>query len=227
MNFDGNFRRIGSANTEPVKALVEVIDAEQWDSDTLRQRWHETSRDVRTIALVHDDDFRHTQPTRHPMLKVFEAVIRPVLAVTADYYDSSTLGRALTEKNGAGYFVRANLVCVSPGGVIPERRDDGFSLTHAHCVHVPIVTSDAVSFAVGSETLNIPTGEIYEINNRRAYALRNDGDVAAVHLALDYVLKGEMCCCGSKLHPNEPCSPEACAATDRGEIPCACLPESP
>ena len=35
------------------------------------------------------------------------------------------------------------------------------------------------------------------------------------HLILDYVLKGEKCCCGEKRHPDQPCTPEACLDTDR------------
>ena len=226
MNFNDNFRRIGSANIEPVKALVTALTDEDWSEGDVRQQRYEVHKDTQTIPLVHDYQFRHTEPTQHPALATFGPVIRPILAITADYYDSSEKGRELTDKYGIGYFIRANLVRLAPGGTINEHRDGNFSLTHAHRVHVPIITNDSVLFKVGEETLCIPEGEIYEINNRRLHSVNNGGDAARVHLIIDYVLKGEKCCCGEKHHPDQPCSPDACMDTDQGRIPCTCHPES-
>jgi hypothetical protein len=87
------------------------------------------------------------------------------------------------------------------------------------------MTNAQVKFSVGRETLHIPEGEIFEINNRRLNRLRNEGDEPCVHLVLDYVLKGEQCCCGEKFHPEEECTPESCADTDGGRLPCTCFPE--
>ena len=225
MNFDNNFRRIGSANIEPIKAMLAKFEPEQWDSEELQQQRYEVHRDTRTIPLVHDYEFRHNQPIRHPALEIFEALIRPVLGVTADHFDRSEKAEELTEKYGIGYFIRCNLVQLLPGGTISEHRDMNFSLSHAHRVHVPIITNEQVFFCVGNEALNIPEGEIYEINNRRLHSVRNEGDEARVHLILDYVIRGEMCCCAEKLHPDMPCSPEACIETDHCQIPCTCFPE--
>ena len=226
MNFDDNFRRIGGANVEPIRALVASLEEADWDSQSVRQQRYEVHRDTQTIPLVHDYDFRHTNPTRHPALETFGPVIRPILAITADFFDTSEKGLELTKKYGVGYFIRANLVRLAADGAIDEHRDGNFSLTHAHRVHVPIITNDRVLFNVGQETLCLPEGEIYEINNRRLHSVHNGGDAARIHLILDYVLKGEQCCCGEKLHPDQPCSREACMDTDHGRIPCTCHPES-
>jgi hypothetical protein len=226
MNFDDNFRRIGSANIEHVKASAAALTDEDWTQESVRQQRYEVHKDTQSIPLVHDYDFRHTEPTRHPALETFGPMLRPILAITADFYDSSEKGRALTEKHGIGYFIRANLVWLAPGGTIDEHRDGNFSLTHSHRVHVPIITNDRVLFKVGRETLSIPEGEIYEINNRRLHSVHNAGDAARVHLILDYVLKGEKCCCGEKHYPDQPCLPEACMDTDHGLIPCTCHTES-
>ena len=225
MNFDGNFKRIGSTNVDPIKALLESFGEDDWERDSQRQRRYEVHKDTQTIALVHDYDFRHTNPTRHPALQTFGRAIRPILAMVADFYDTSEKGRELTNKYGIGYFIRANFVRLSAGGEITEHRDMNFSLTHSHRVHIPVITNDNVLFQVGNETLSLPEGEIYEINNRRMHSVRNEGDTPRVHLILDYVLKGEMCCCGELRHPDEPCSPDACIDTDRCRIPCNCMPE--
>ncbi len=226
MNFDDNFRRIGSANIEHVKALAAKLTDEDWTQQSVRQKRYEVHKDTQSIPLVHDDDFRHTEPTRHPALQTFGPVIRPILAITSDFFDASEKGRALTENHGLGYFIRANLVRLAPGGKIDEHRDGNFSLTHSHRVHVPIISNDRVLFKVGRETLSIPAGEIYEINNRRLHSVHNAGAAARIHLILDYVLKGEKCCCGEKHYPDQPCLPEACMDTDHGRIPCTCHTES-
>ena len=217
MNFDDNFLRIGGANTEPIKALVSNLNSQDWEN--------EAHQDTQTIPLVHDVELGHTNPVRRPALQTFDRDIRSTLAIAADFYDKSDKGRELTEKYGVGYFIRANLVRLLSGGETAENRDTNFSLTHSHRVHVPIITNNQVWFTVGQEKLHIPEGEIYEINNRRLYSMRNEGDEPCVHLILDYVLKGEKCCCGEKFHPDEPCTPEACADTDWGRLPCTCLPE--
>lgn len=227
MNFDGNFQRLGSANIEPMKALVLKLAPDEWEKRDIRQRRHEAHCDTQAIPLVYDDDLRHSKPTRRAALKIFEPAMRPLLAVTVGFYDESPKGSELAQKFGLGYFIRACLVRLLPGGKIAAHRDMNFSLTHAHRVHVPIITNDQVWFKVGSETLNIPEGEIYEINNRRVHSIRNDGDDTRVHLILDYVLKGEMCCCGEKRSTDVPCTPEACIDTVEGRIPCTCLPERP
>jgi len=227
VNFDDNFRRIGSANVEPIKAMIAELEDERWESEATRQQCYEAHCVTQSILLVHDSDFRHINPTRHPALETFEPVIRPILAITADFYDKSPKGKEILRKSGIAYFIRAKFARLLPGATIAEHRDTNFSFTHSHRVHVPIITNDHVWITVGGETLNIPDGEIYEINNRRTHSVSNKGDEPRVHLILDYVLKGEMCCCGEKRHPDRPCTPEACLDTVEGRIPCTCLPESP
>ena len=217
MNFDENFLCIGSANAEPIKALLSKLSPQDWEI--------EPQQDAQTVPLVHDIELGHRNPVRHPLLEIFDRDIRSTLAIAANFFDQSDKGRVLSKKYGIGYFIRANLVRLMAGGEIPESRDSNFSFTHSHRVHVPIITNDQVRITVGRETLHIPEGEVYEINNRRLHSVHNGGDESCVHLVLDYVLKGEQCCCGEKFHPDEECTPESCADTDTGRLPCTCLPE--
>jgi mannose-6-phosphate isomerase-like protein (cupin superfamily) len=48
------------------------------------------------------------------------------------------------------------------------------------------VTNDSVFLTVGSEEVPMKEGEVWEINNTRAHAVRNDGDAARVHLVDDW-----------------------------------------
>jgi hypothetical protein len=226
LNFDGNFLRVGGANTQPIRAVVDTLDSADWESSAPPQNSGHAQQQLQTVPLVHDFELRHTIPARQPALLKFDRVIRPVLAITADYFDQSPKGKELTEQFGIGYFIRANLYRLCPGGTIAEERDKRFSPIHSHRIYAPIITNDKVVFSVGTETLHIPDGEIYEINNCRPHAARNDSDLACVYLVLDYVLRGEKCCCGDRLRPEVPCSAEVCRNTDLGITPCVCLPET-
>lgn len=226
MNFAGNFNRIGSADSPPLKQLVLRLTPQHWVSESTRQKRYEVHRDTQSIGLVYDYDFRHSHPTRLPALQAFEPALRPVLAQIAAYYEESPKGQELCEQFGLGYFIRASLVRLNPGGQIAPHQDKNFSLAHSHRVHLPVVTNDGVHFSVGNETINMREGEIYEINNRRLHHVRNDSGDGRVHLILDWVLAGEQCCCGEKMHPGVACNPRICEETDRLKVPCMCFPEN-
>lgn len=225
MNFPGNFTRIAIQDVTELKQKILGLPDSQWRSEAFRQQRYEVHRDTQTISLVFDPDFRHTHPTKLPALQQFASSLKPILATTADYFDESPRGRALLEQFGIGYFVRANLVSLKPGGKIAPHKDNNFSLAHSHRIHVPLVTNTGVTFTVGNETVHMGEGEIYEINNRRMHSVRNDGPEDRVHLIMDYVRPGERCCCGEKTRPRLACNPQACRDTDTFRVPCNCYPE--
>jgi hypothetical protein len=226
MNFAGNFIHIGNVDTGELKELVLELTEEQWNEFSVRHMRYEVHRNTRMIPLVYDPDFRHSHPTRLPALQTFEPAMRAALAMTAEYYETSESGAELVKQYGLGYFIRATLVRLMAGCDISEHRDLNFSLTHSHRIHLPIISNDAVSFSVGSKTLHMREGEIFEINNRRLHSVMNNGAEDRVHLILDFVLPGEMCCCGRRLHPQTFCSPQACLDTVRLKVPCTCYPEA-
>ena len=223
MNFAGNFVHIGNVEVAALKQRVLELPEQQWQGEAFRQQRYEVHRDTQTVPLVFDPDFRHTHPTRLPVLQVFESLIRPTLKMAADHFDDSPKGQQLFKQYGMGYFVRANLVGLKSGGEITRHTDNNFSLVHSHRLHLPIITNQEVEFTVGEETINMQEGELYEINNRRMHSVKNAGAANRVHLILDYVIPGEKCCCGEKLHPMTVCSPQACEKTDHLKIECVCF----
>ncbi|HZW60071.1 MAG TPA: aspartyl/asparaginyl beta-hydroxylase domain-containing protein [Woeseiaceae bacterium] len=225
MNFAGNFRHLGGVDIAALRQQVLALDEQQWSSYSLRQKRYEVHRDTETIGLVFDPDFRHSHPTRLPALDIFHDELYPALTMVAGHYENTAQGRELAQKFGLGYFIRATLVRLRPGGTIDAHQDNNFSLTHSHRVHLPVLTNEQVLFTVGRETLAMPAGELYEINNRRMHSVHNGSSEHRVHFILDFVLRGEKCCCGELLHPDTMCSPQACMATDRQQVPCHCHPE--
>lgn len=226
MNFPGNYEDIGSIDPAQLRQLALELSEEQWQEFSVRQKRYEVHRETQTIGLVYDPDFRHSHATRLPTLGMFESALRPALAKAAAHYEQTPAGLELVRMYGPGYFVRATLVRLPAGCRIAEHQDLNFSLTHSHRIHLPVVTNEKVYFTVGGETRVLREGELVEINNRRMHAVANEGTSDRIHFILDFVLPGEQCCCGRKLHPETLCSPRACVETDRQRIPCTCYPEN-
>jgi hypothetical protein len=225
MNFSGNFSFLGNVEIGELERLVLSLSDEQWDEFSIRQNIYEVHQNTKTIGLVYDLDFRHSHPTRLPTLAMFEEALFPVLSKTAAHYEESETGKRLRQDNKLGYFIRASLVRLTAGCGITAHRDMNFSLTHSHRVHLPIITNDEVWFTVGSESINMRPGELYEVNNRRVHSVENKGAEDRVHLILDFVLPGEQCCCGALHHPDTRCSPQACRDTVLLKVECNCHPE--
>lgn len=223
MNFDGAYRFVGKVDIGRLKTHVLALSEADWATYGDRQKRYEVHRDTGTIPLLFDEDGRHSDPTSWPMYAVFSEEIDPVLATIRRHYNTSLTARRLQDKNGSAYPIRIILTRLRAGGVIPAHVDGGFSLTHVHRIHLPIVSRTDVGFSVDGMEKYLPEGELWEINNRRLHAVSNPGVGARVHLIIDWVIPGERCCCSKRADPSGRCSPTLCARTDLNLEPCKCL----
>ena len=132
-------------------------------------------------------------------------------------------GKSLTREFGLGYFIRATLERLRAGETAAFPPETAFSLVHSHRVHIPVITSNRASLSIGDESRHLAAGQVVELNNRRERFEVNEGDEDRIHLVLDFVLRGERCCCGSRRHPGTVCSPRACRETDELEVACTCF----
>jgi hypothetical protein len=213
MNFNGNFNRLGFVDTKIIKELVLSLTEDEWGSSDWRQKEYEAHKHTQTISLIFDKDFRHQNPTKHPMYKRFKSALKPIKKIISKAYQSD-YQMELYAKYGKGFVVRANLVRLLPNGNIPSHYDRNFTLSHGHRIHLPIITNKGVLFTVNDEVVNIKEGELTEINNKQYHHVINNGNEIRTHLIIDWVIPNEMCCCGKKWHPNTPCSPEVCKSVD-------------
>lgn len=223
MNFKGDLKKLGTCDIAPVVDRLLSKGDEIWTRSTWRQEQFEAHTHTQAIDLIFDRDGRHQNPTTQDAFYEFEDVLRPVLAKIANHYNNSPTGRRLKKKNGPGYFVRVIFTKLLPGGIIPPHGDDGFSLMHAHRVHVPLISDGMTEFTVGNTTRALGVGEIWEINNRKTHSVHNKGENARVHMIADWVVAGERCCCGKRLRPKGVCTPKDCHDTDYVDQCCTCL----
>ena len=191
MNFRDDAVKLGTFNITTLRDRVLTLTDVDWNVDTSRQQTFDAHTRTQTIKLIFDPDYRHTNPTIHTDFAIFEPLIAPLMAHIRSHYVQTLRQRRVAEKNGSGYFVRALLTRLAPAAEITPHADDGHSLRCCHRIHVPVVTNPDCLFTVGDLTWNMLEGEMWEINNRRIHAVRNEGAAPRVHLILDYVQPGE------------------------------------
>ena len=81
-------------------------------------------------------------------------------------------------------FPRAMLARLPAGGEISGHSDGGAN-HHIHKIHVPLITNSETIFHVGSQARHLPVGEIFEVNNKRFHAVRNDGELDSIHFIFE------------------------------------------
>lgn len=188
MYFAANYRHIGSIDATGIRRAVEALSDDVWNEAGGRQKTYAVHAQTRFIPLIYDDDLRHDDPTRRPMMDRFESVLAPAVDCIRAYF--APTHAAVGTPADRGYFSRIVLVNLAAGGEIASHVDCMPSLKRAHRVHLPIVTNDRVLFAVQGDIRHLPQGELWEINNRRSHAVRNQG-ADRIHAILDYVVPGE------------------------------------
>src|SRR5574337_438979 len=77
MNFKGDFRYLGKADTRSLRARVLAIEEDEWNRNDWRQRQFQAHQHTRTVPLLFDADFRHSQPTAHPVLASLREFVVP------------------------------------------------------------------------------------------------------------------------------------------------------
>ncbi len=222
MKIKDNFLKIGRVDVSALKAKVTEISDETWAEHGARQKRFDVHKDTQTIHLLFDDDFRHTNPTVWSTYNDIEKQLRPVLGKISRYYNTTSTARKLRKAHGYGYFIRLNLVKLRAGGTVSRHMDRGYSLTHSHRVHIPIVTNDKVMFSIADQTIVMKEGDLWEVCNRRVHHVENESDQARINLIADWVIPGERCCCGTKLRPAGVCNEVICEPTDMARQPCDC-----
>lgn len=191
MNLPVDAIKLGTFDITALRQAVLALTEDDWNADTSRQQTFDAHVATQAIRLIFDADYRHTDPTVHADFARFQPLIAPLMDHIRDNYLKSLRQRRIAEKHGPGYFIRIILTRLNPHAAITPHADDGYSLRRCHRIHMPVVTNPDCAFTVGDLTFTMPQGELWEINNRRVHAVRNDGDAGRIHLIFDYVQPGE------------------------------------
>lgn len=186
MNFDGEYHRVGAVDVARLAEAVGAIPDVEWEVHAGRQQVYKAHARTQTIPLIFDPDMRHENGTVHAAFDQFQDLLRPALDLIIDHYRDG-----VPDPDRPPYFARILLVRLAAQASIGSHRDNGYSLSRAHRVHLPLVTTPGAQFGIAGVIRHLPAGELWEINNRKAHAVRNTSDTARIHAIFDYVLPGE------------------------------------
>jgi len=159
---------------EFIKRKLAKIPERAWHQSG-REQTYQVHKQTQALLLIHDDDFRHYNPTYHDLYSEFRRELKPVFDYIADYFGND------------GYIVRALFARLAAHGRIDSHTDGLFSLLKCHRIHIPIITNDQVVFNIGGEEKVLAEGEMWEINNATLHAVDNRSDEDRIHLIIDWV----------------------------------------
>lgn len=174
-----NFKFVGNTDVTDFQTKLSVITNEIWNEFTYRQDTFEVHDKTLTVPLIFSEDFESENVQYQKYFKHFGDELLKLSSI-------------FREKYGFGYITRAILVNLKANSTIPAHIDSGESLHICHRMHIPLITNEHCQFSVGKDTINMKTGEIWEINNtNKMHSVHNLGDADRIHLIVDWIVVNE------------------------------------
>lgn len=158
----------------PILDVLATIEPATW-TQSGREARYEVHQDTSSLLLVHDADYKHFQPTYHPLYKKFEHALAPILSL-------------ISERHGPDGFIGRILIAkLRAGGRILTHADHVYSLVKCNRNHIPLITNENAVFTIGGEDKVLRKGEMWEINNATTHGVFNGGDEDRIHLIIDWI----------------------------------------
>ena len=169
------FQHLGSANVDALIERMKSIPESLWKAeDEDKPNKYARLNDTRHIM------FRFINPGEsvfdfhdYPLWDEWKDVLLPIMEQAAKSlgYENYRFPRAMLAKLPA----RSEI----------SRHSDGDASHYIHKIHVPLITNPETVFHVGREARHLPAGEIFEVNNKRIHAVKNNGDQDRVHFIFE------------------------------------------
>ena len=170
------FRHLGSADVNALVGRLKSIPESLWESENENKpnkfaRLNDTSHIIFRFLSSADNVFDYND---HPVLwDEWKDFLLPIME------------QAATSLGYQNYrFPRVMLARLPAGGEV-SRHSDGEASHYIHKMHVPLITNKETVFHVGNKSKNLPVGEIFEVNNKRIHAVKNDGEQDRIHLIFE------------------------------------------
>ncbi|HET9810757.1 MAG TPA: aspartyl/asparaginyl beta-hydroxylase domain-containing protein [Sphingomicrobium sp.] len=172
-----SIRRLGRVDIGALREAVLALPESVWDAENEAKpnRFGALDRTrhiiFRFVSNFHDWRGSYAKP----IWNEWAPLLQPVLdAATKDY------GYA------RGAYPRVMLARMPAGGEIKPHRDQNPAAKWPHKIHVPIQTSDRVTFFVDGAGYHFGEGEAVEVNNMAVHAVTNASSSDRIHLIFEY-----------------------------------------
>lgn len=170
-----NFIHYGSIDVSLFIELLENISNDDWNKYTYRQDLFPMHSKTKTIPILYDTDYEVGISKKSSFYKAFESSIE---------YTAKKISE-LTNCNCS--IIRFIITNLPANTIVEKHKDKANSFKLYNRVHIPLITNDKVLFTVGEETINMPVGELYEINNNnQLHGVVNNGNEDRLHIILDW-----------------------------------------
>ena len=178
---DFNFKKYQQYDIDAIKTHIDNF-SDEWFINTSRQDNYYVHKDtnsyfVYTTSLEWKEgqDFvTNTTSNDSRLLELLEPIVSDL-----EKLHNGTRGMVL-------------LIKLKSGQDIAPHKDSGDYLMLSRRHHIPIVTTGDVFFGVGDESVNMNTGECWEINNSRTHFVNNGSKIDRVHLLIDIMPNTEI-----------------------------------
>lgn len=159
---------------KPLLQKLAKIPAKTWNLSG-REKTYDAHKQTQSLLLIHDDDFRHYNPTYRDLYQKFKKELQPFIDFIADYHQHD------------GFIGRILIAKLRAGGKIGTHADGLYSLIKCNRIHIPLITNDKAIFTIGGEEKVLGAGEMWEINNATLHAVDNQSKQDRVHLIIDWI----------------------------------------
>lgn len=168
---------LGPVDIEALRSAVLQIPEAVWDEeDAGKPNKFEALDKTRHIVFRFVDSTRDwRQSSDRSMWAAWRDRLEPVMAQATAQYGY-----------GRSAYPRVMLARMAPGGIIKMHVDANPAAKWPHKIHVPLLTSDKVTFFIGNTGYHFVEGEAVEVNNLGPHGVRNDGDTDRIHLIFEY-----------------------------------------
>lgn len=187
MWFPDRIKEVSSVDIQGALTALETVTEEDWFSDDALKKKLAGARPTQSmffysISKVEMEEVLSERPLQQqdvPKMAAYEKLysqFQYIFELVQELYPSG------------GVFLRAQLARMRPGTKIPEHRDATFILENTHRLHVPLITTDKLSFTVDDERVHLKEGLLYELNNQLYHSVDNPKDsIDRIHLIMDYL----------------------------------------
>ncbi len=172
-----SIRRLGPVDIAALRGAVLALPESEWERENAdkpnRFEALDATRHIvfRFISTMRDWRTGYDRP----LWAEWRALIEPVLAQAVAPYGYAD-----------GVFPRVMLARMPGGGVIKPHRDANPAAKWPHKIHVPLQTSEGVTFLIDGTGYHLPEGEAAEVNNMAVHGVENRGAADRIHLIFEY-----------------------------------------
>lgn len=172
-----SFKRLG---TLPLfeELIPVVLNFTEYDWVSYRERKKRggiAAENTDTIPIIYNPKQSSTDLQYHDLFGVMEQHLNRMKELASDIFGEVSVRQAM-------------LTRLAAGGQIKRHMDKGPITARSHRVHLCVKTNDSCLFTVGNETIHIPQGEVWAIDNVGKYhSVCNYGNSERIHLIVDFI----------------------------------------